>query len=121
MLSPALVARARIFAEQRDARECRKTAEIWETLDSHDAEDLYNGSCFRAITASLSPGGSQSTDAGLAIRWLPKAVAPGFNRPGDVAQIMKDSDLDVLRDRADFRLIVATLFDRNFPGNPLSK
>jgi hypothetical protein len=121
VLSPALVARARIFAEQRDALECRKTTEIWETLDSHDAEDLYNGSCFRAITASLSPGGSQSTDAGLAIRWLSKAVAAAFNRPGDVAQIMKDSDIDVLRERADFRFIVAKLLDRNFPGNPLAR
>ena len=53
--------------------------------------------------------------------WLAKAVAAGYNTPQRLAHMTRDSDLDALRDRADFRRLLAELFDRGFPKDPFAR
>lgn len=120
-LRPALVARLRAFATQRDAAGCRQTAEMWEKLELKDPGSLYNAACFRAVTAGVHPAGGQAPDADLAMKWLTRAVASGYSTAQHLAHMMRDRDLDILRDRADFRRLLAKLFDRIFPGDPFAK
>jgi hypothetical protein len=47
--------------------------------------------------------------AGRAVEWLRQAVAKGFKGPADVGRLQSDHDLDPLRDRDDFRALLAGL------------
>ncbi len=82
-------------------------------------------------TASTAPRGSklprrasvrrQTRDAELATGWLTKAVAAGYNTRRHLAHMTRGSDLDALRERPDFRRLLAELFDRGFPADPFAK
>lgn len=113
--------RLRVFAKQRDASGCRQTSEMWERLEPRDADSLYKAARFRAVTAGILPAAGETPDAKLAMGWLTKAVAAGYNTPRCLAQMMRDRDLDALRDRPDFRRLLADLFDRGFPADPFAK
>ncbi len=113
--------RLRVYVKQKDDSGCRETAEMWEKLGRKDADSLYNAACFRAAAAGLLTAGGQSLDADQAMRWLAKAVVAGYNTPRQLAQIMREHDLDPLRSRADFRRLLAELFDRGFPADPFAK
>jgi tetratricopeptide (TPR) repeat protein len=65
---------------------------------------MYNVACFQALMVAKSADPGKQAD--LAMESLTKAIAAGFN---DVNQIKKDSDLDALRDRADFKKLLAQL------------
>jgi tetratricopeptide (TPR) repeat protein len=125
----ALVLRLRAFAKLKDASGCRQTAELWEKLNRTDADSLCKAACFRAVTASLlqandgSPGAHQQADAeaDTAMRWLAKAVAAGYHMELQIVQITRDRDLDALRDRADFRRLLAPLLDGVFPQDPFAR
>ena len=56
----------------------------------------------------MSPTAAEQADAEAdrAMAWLTKAVAAGYK---DVAHMKKDTDLVSVRDRADFRKLVAEL------------
>jgi hypothetical protein len=64
----------------------------------------YNVACLHAvlIPGSTNPG----KEADFAMEWLKKAVAAGFKR---IAEIRNDPDLDALRGRGDFKMLVADL------------
>jgi tetratricopeptide (TPR) repeat protein len=109
------------FAKQNDASGCRQTAEMWEKLARNDADSLYTAARFRAVAASFDTASSQSPDAALAMKWLTKAVAAGYGTPGHVARLVGDHNLDALRDRPDFRRLLAELLDRPFPADPFAK
>jgi len=113
--------RLRACAKEKDASGCRQTAEMWERLDRKDADSLYTAARFRAVTAGILPAGGQTRDAELAIGCLEKAVAAGYATPQQLAHLTRDHDLDALRDRADFRRLLAELFDRGFPADPFAK
>jgi tetratricopeptide (TPR) repeat protein len=104
--------RLRYFEKAKDAAGCRATAEMWEALDRTDAASLYNAACFRAVTAAVlraaSPDAAKdaTAEADRAMAWLTKAVAAGYK---DAAHMAKDKDLDALRDRPDFRALLAGL------------
>ncbi len=106
--------RLRHFARANDAAGCRSTAELWEAIRLTDPESLYNAACFRSVTASVvrstdrSPDGARKADAEAdrAMAWLQKAVAAGFKNAADME---KDNDLEVLRERDDFRTLTAEL------------
>ena len=53
--------------------------------------------------------------------WLAKAVAAGYHTPQNLAHMTRDPDLDALRGRADFRRLLAELFDRGFPADPFAR
>ena len=94
-----------------------------------DAVSLYNAACYRAITAGVlrandgTPDAHKQSDAEAktAMIWLAKAVAAGYNTPQRLAHMTRDLDLDALRDRADFRRLLAKLFDRMFPKDPFAR
>ncbi len=105
--------RLRHFEKTKDAAGCRQTAEMWEKLNRTDATSLYDAACMRAVTAAVlksTPGANatrlanEETDRAMA--WLDQAVAAGYK---DAPHMAKDQDLDVLRDRQDFKKLVAEL------------
>jgi tetratricopeptide (TPR) repeat protein len=100
------------FRSKNDVAGCRKTAELWEKLGRTDPRSLYNAACYRAVTALVlstsdktSSGAQQArAEADRAMDWLKQAIAAGYN---NLALMKKDSDLDALRDRADFQELLA--------------
>jgi tetratricopeptide (TPR) repeat protein/tRNA A-37 threonylcarbamoyl transferase component Bud32 len=108
--------RLRHFEKAGDAAGCRATAERWEGTKRTDAESLYTAACMRAVTAAVArrasgaPGAEATrtarADADRAMAWLKRAVAAGFKQ-GE--RIKKDRDLDALRDREDFKKLLADL------------
>jgi hypothetical protein len=123
----ALGLRLLACAKQKDASDCRQTAELWEKRKRNDADSLYYAACFRAVTAGVlragdrTPDAGQQADADIAMCWLAKAVAAGYDAPQHLAQITRAHELDTLRDRADFRRLVAELLDRGFPKDPFAR
>jgi tetratricopeptide (TPR) repeat protein/tRNA A-37 threonylcarbamoyl transferase component Bud32 len=82
-----------------------------EKKNPPDANSLYNAACYRALIAAAQaqargPDAARLTkdEADRAMAWLTKAVAAGF---ADFALMDKDTDLDSLRDREDFRKLWA--------------
>jgi tetratricopeptide (TPR) repeat protein/tRNA A-37 threonylcarbamoyl transferase component Bud32 len=115
--------RLRAFARQKDAAGCRQTAQLREKLNRTDADSLYQAACFRAVTAGLLRAAARTADAEAdrAMSWLAKAVAAGYHTPQNLAHMIRDPDLDALRGRADFRRLLAELFDRGFPTDPFAR
>ncbi|HEY7118127.1 MAG TPA: tetratricopeptide repeat protein, partial [Tepidisphaeraceae bacterium] len=113
MIPEMMDLRLRHFQKASDPAGCRTTAAMWEKLDRHDAASLYNAACFRAVTAAVQAkaGGADAQrlareDADKAMQWLTGAAGAGWHDP---AQMEKDADLDPLRERADFRKLLAAL------------
>jgi tetratricopeptide (TPR) repeat protein/predicted Ser/Thr protein kinase len=119
MVDPALVPglmdlRLRHFSKAKDAAGCRATAEMWEKLNRTDADSLYRAAWLRAGTGAVIRAGDQSAktakeaaaEADRAMAWLKQAVAAGYR---NVARMKQDKGLDVLRDRADFKELIAVL------------
>ena len=84
---------------------------MWEKLNRTDVESLYNAACIRAVTAGVqikTPGADAAklAHADRAMQWLQKVVQAGYK---DAAHIKKDTDLDPLRDREDYKKLVADL------------
>jgi serine/threonine protein kinase/tetratricopeptide (TPR) repeat protein len=106
--------RSLYFERRKDAAGCRRTAELWENLHRTDARSLYNCACYRAVAAKVlratdrSAAGTKAfeTEANRAMAWLQQAVAAGYKKAD---KIKEDSDLDALRDRADFRHLISQL------------
>ena len=105
--------RGKHFQKTGDPAGCRATAEMWEKLNRTDVDGLYNAACFRAVTAGVqakTPGADAARlakdDADRAMQWLHKAVQAGYK---DAAHMKKDTDLDPLRDREDFKKLMAAL------------
>jgi len=106
--------RLRHFEKKKDAAGCRATAELWENLERMDADSLYQAACFRAVTAAVtratdkSQAAASQADAEVerALAWLKQAVAAGYK---DVAHMKEDQDLGALRERTDFRRLLAEL------------
>jgi tetratricopeptide (TPR) repeat protein len=117
-LIPGLIElRLRHFEKQKDASGCRATAQMWEGLNRSDAGSLYAASCYRSVTAAVlratdmsdaadETAQSATEEGDRAMDWLAKAVAAGFT---DVAHINEDKDLDPLRERDDFKELLANL------------
>jgi eukaryotic-like serine/threonine-protein kinase len=106
--------RLEYFEKARDAGGCRSTAELWEKMGRTDRDSLYNAARYRAVTAAVlrdkdqTPGGRKQAEdeAAKAVEWLRRAVAAGLR---DRDRLAKSKDLDVLRDRDDFRELIAGL------------
>jgi serine/threonine protein kinase/tetratricopeptide (TPR) repeat protein len=112
----ALNLRIRHFQGVKDAVGCRATAEMWEKLNRTDANGHYNAARFRAVTAAAIKNDPKTpaadavrlatVEADRAMAWLHKAIAAGFQ---DAGQLAKDRDLDALREREDFKKMLAEL------------
>jgi hypothetical protein len=116
LISSLLDLRLRHFEKTKDAAGCRATAEMWEKLKRTDAISVYYAACCRAVAASVikvdpkTPGADATRlakeEADRAMAWLVQAVAAGYK---DAAQMKEDKDLDALRDREDFKKLLAGL------------
>jgi tetratricopeptide (TPR) repeat protein len=113
VISFALTTRMSCNQKLVDLRGCRATVEMMENRKPTDAPSLYNAACCRAIVASLQakanvPDAAKlaQDDADKAMAWLTKAVAVGMK---DANHIKKDTDLDFLRNRDDFKKLMAEL------------
>jgi tetratricopeptide (TPR) repeat protein len=98
--------RLRHFEKTKDPAGCRQTAEMWEKLNRADATSLYTATRMRAVTAATAGGKQADAEAEQAMAWLRKAVAAGYK---DAAHMEKDKDLDALRNREDFKKLLAEL------------
>jgi tetratricopeptide (TPR) repeat protein/tRNA A-37 threonylcarbamoyl transferase component Bud32 len=106
--------RIKYFAKLKDPVGCRTTAELWEKLKRTDRASLYNAACYRAVTArvlratDMSPETLKQADAEAdqAMAWLRHAVTAGY---ANLKNLRQDTDLDALRDRADFQRLVTEL------------
>jgi tetratricopeptide (TPR) repeat protein len=98
------------------AADCQRAAEAWEKLVGFDADSRYkyDAACFRAVTAAAlraadkSPAGAKQAEAAAdrAMAWLERAVAAGYH---DAAAMAAAQELDALRHRADFKVLLARL------------
>jgi tetratricopeptide (TPR) repeat protein len=105
--------RLRHFQKANDPAGCRATAAMWEKRDRRDAASLYDAACCRAVASAVQAkaGGADAEwlakqDADEAMAWLTKAVAAGY---GNVSHMKQDKDLDALREREDFKKLIAEL------------
>jgi tetratricopeptide (TPR) repeat protein len=108
--------RLRGAREDQDAARCLAAAAEYEALAGTDAEWLYDAACVRAICAAVIPLDPKTlaadtarlvkVQADLAMAWLHKAVAAGFR---NASHIKQDNDLDALREREDFKKLLAEL------------
>jgi tetratricopeptide (TPR) repeat protein len=116
----SLAEKVRQFRVMKNAAGCLAVAAEYEDLKLTDtAGKLYNAACIRALCVSAiqedpkTPAADAARlareQADLAMAWLHKAVASGYK---DVRQMKQDKDLDVLRDREDFKKLVADLESR---------
>jgi eukaryotic-like serine/threonine-protein kinase len=105
------------------AAELRKAVAIMERLSNLQPSgyELYNLACFRSLLSGIArdPGSGMTADdvRGLgeqAVATLRRAVAAGLE---DVAFMRKDPDLEPLRSRPDFQML---LMDLAFPTDPFA-
>ncbi len=99
--------RLRHFREAADPVGCRATAEMWEALKRIDLASLYAAARFRAVSAAVFAKANQpaeaTAEADKAMAWLQKADTAGYK---DREPLEKDTDLDALRGRDDFRKLI---------------
>ena len=106
------------------AAEFRRAIAVMEQLSTRqpDGYNLYNLACFRSLLSGIAAGpgsgltiaeaGNLAEQAVLALR---RAVAAGFR---DVGFMRRDPDLDALRSRPDFQML---LMDLAFPEKPFTR
>jgi Tetratricopeptide repeat len=112
------------FEGAKDTDGCRATAEMWEKLRRTDAESLYTAARMRAVVAAVVRRAGAGAglreeesvaEADRAMSWLRQAVAAGFHA---AARLKSDRGLAALRDRDDFRTLVADLENKARPSEP---
>jgi hypothetical protein len=112
-----MVLRLQHFEMTDDVDGCLETADRFEALGRTDINSLYHSAHFRALCAAEIQHAEPSPQndalareqANRAMVWLQKAVDAGLT---DVAFLKKDESVDALRDREDFRTLIAEL-ERN--------
>ena len=99
----------------------RKAIVTQDAIPNPEPVDLYDLACWHALLGGLGgrPGSGVSEAEGrderdLAMSWLERAIAAGYP---DATHMQTDTDLDPLRGREDFRLL---MFDLAFPADPFS-
>jgi serine/threonine-protein kinase len=104
------------------ATAARESVTILERLSILEPHDVYNLACGHAQLAGIAtlPGSGMTaaegrTEAERAMRGLHRAVAAGYR---NVALMRRDHDLDPLRSRDDFRLL---MMDLAMPDDPFAR
>jgi serine/threonine-protein kinase len=118
------------LARQRGGRPAEAAAEFRRAITimqrvtelQPDGYNLYNLACFRSLLSGIgtAPGSGLAADevksyGAQAVLALRRAIAAGLR---DVAFMRRDTDLDPLRGREDFQLL---LFDLAFPEEPIAR
>jgi serine/threonine-protein kinase len=106
-----------------DAAACwRQAVAMLERLPMQSGAVLYNIACTYAHLSNIAdlPGSGMTAAEGRfaaeqAMQWLHRAVARGYR---NVALMRKDPDLDPVRSRPDFQLL---MMDLEFPDDPFAR
>ena len=109
---PTLVVALAILLTKNDPPKARQAAELLAEL-AKDADNYYSAA--RGFAAALSASGDKEArekDARRAVELFRQAVAKGFK---NVAFIKQFQALDSLRDRDDFKQLLADLEKANPP------
>jgi len=95
---------------------------LYEGLPSRSGEEWFEMACCHAALAGAAgrersgiPAGDGESEAGKATTLLRKAVAVGYR---NTDAMTKESDLDPLRNRPDFKLL---MLDLAFPADPFAR
>jgi serine/threonine-protein kinase len=95
---------------------------IFERYSILQPIDCYNLACGHATLAGIGtiPGSGMSAvegqaEAERAMHWLHRAVVRGYR---NIALMRRDHDLDPLRSRPDFQLL---MMDLEFPDDPFAR
>jgi tetratricopeptide (TPR) repeat protein len=121
-LIPLRLGRALTLARLGDHARATAAAEEMAQRNSLTAEDTYNLACVFSLAAvpqlgnfepRAEPEGQAERHAARAVALLRKAKAAGyFKEPANIEQLKKDSDLNPLRLREDFRKLLEALEDK---------
>ncbi len=109
---------AKVFQLLCQPREVIRVSRELAAQPRGEATELYNLACVLALSVPIPRGAEKEALAAEAVQTLRKAVAAGWN---DAVHTCRDSDLIALHDNDDFRRLLAELFDRGFPADPLAK
>jgi serine/threonine protein kinase/Flp pilus assembly protein TadD len=98
---------ARAISQLKAGRGAEALGEVAELTKSSNwnANDWYNFACVYAVASSKIPE-KKKTYADRAMELLKKAIQAGYK---DAANMKQDTDLDALRDRDDFKKLLAEL------------
>jgi eukaryotic-like serine/threonine-protein kinase len=112
----ALGKKAQQLRDRKNAVGCLAVAAEYEAQKPTDADAVYDAASIRALCAAaiLKDPKTPAVDAArlaeeqadLAMDWLRRAVAAGYKNSSHMKQ---DKDLDVLRDRDEFKKLIADL------------
>jgi serine/threonine protein kinase/tetratricopeptide (TPR) repeat protein len=122
MLIQGWSALAKLYAEtgrpQKAIEVCRHASSFLEKQNLIDATNFYNLACMHALFAAAlkSASGSEAlqfvgAESDRAVVFLKQAVAAGFKD-----QMDEDHDLDALRERKDFKNLLASLKPKTSPA-----
>ncbi|MFT3883106.1 MAG: tetratricopeptide repeat protein [Gemmatales bacterium] len=108
LLPKVLSYRFTILHRQGDVAGCQVTIQQHEKLPLSEPEQFFQAACHRSQLAGLikTQPAEAKGEADQAMAWLQKAVAAGYQ---DRAALEKDDSLTPLRDREDFRKLIASL------------
>jgi eukaryotic-like serine/threonine-protein kinase len=98
--------------------EAIRAARELAALARGNPNDLYNVVCAISSTVPLTNGEQQQSLVAEAVGTLKQAISAGWN---DALHTSRDPDLIPLRDRDDFRRLLAEMFDRGFPDDPFAR
>lgn len=109
MINSLMTLRFLHFKLQRDLKQCLATVEMWDKLGLNQSEYYMDRACAWAAISKLKSEiekVSALQEADLAMALIQRAVAVGWK---DVKQLEEEKDLDILREREDFRLMLTKL------------
>jgi serine/threonine-protein kinase len=114
----ALLSLAKVHLALNQPGEAVRTARKCAELADKNPTSLYNAACSLALCVPLVQENRRHGLAAEAVQMLKKAIAAGWS---DAQHTRRDPDLAPLRDRGDFRWLLAELFDRGFPADPFAR
>jgi len=93
--------------EREEARRAfHRATELAATIAAQYPSERYSQACYTALATPLSPPAARDSLAAEAVALLRQAIDAGYS---DRETMVKDSDLDALRGRADFRELMARI------------
>jgi tetratricopeptide (TPR) repeat protein len=108
----------RTHSALNEPSEAIRAAHESATIARGDPRELYNVACVLSRSMRLAPGPTRQSLADEAVLTLEKSIAAGWH---DASLTCRDSDLNPLRNRDDFRRLLAGLLDRGFPADPFAR
>jgi serine/threonine protein kinase/Tfp pilus assembly protein PilF len=108
----------RVYWAMNQPAEAHRVMRELIALTRGNPSDLYKVACALAVSVPTASADQRPTLGALAVFMLKEAVAAGWN---DAGKTSRERDLAPLRDRDDFRRLLAELFDGGFPADPFAR